>query len=46
MDETNEKIVEAQRNQGDSDSNTDSKRFKFVSFLSIIDQVILVNLQL
>ncbi len=44
-DETNEKIVEAQRNQGDGNSNTDFKRLTFVSLLSTIKQIILINLQ-
>ncbi len=44
-DETNKKIVEVRRNQGDSDSNNDSKRLKFVSLLSTIKQIILINLQ-
>ena len=45
IDKTDEKIVEAQRNQGDGDSNTNIKYLKFVSFLSTIDQIILINLQ-
>ncbi len=36
-DETDEKIVEARRNQGDGDSNTDSHRLKFVSLPSTIE---------
>ncbi len=46
-DETDEKLIGTQTtrsNQGDGDSNTDSKRLKFVSFLSTIDQAILSNL--
>ncbi len=44
-DETDEKIVEAQTNQGDGDSNTNSQRLKFVSLPSMIEQIILINLQ-
>ena len=44
-DETDEKIVKAWRNQGDGNSNTNNKHLKFVSFLSTIDQIILINLQ-
>ena len=43
-DETDEKIVEAQRNQGNGNSNTNNKCLKFVRFLLIIDQIILINL--
>ncbi len=44
-DETDKKIVEAQTNQGDGNSNTDSQHLKFVSLLSTIEQIILINLQ-
>ena len=46
INETNEKIVKAQRNQGDGNSNINNKHLKFVSFPSMIDQIILINLQL
>ena len=39
-----ERIVEAQRNQGNGDGNINYKCLKFVSFLSTIDQIILINL--
>ena len=35
--EINKKIVEAQRNQGNSNTNPNNKYLKFVHFLSIID---------
>ncbi len=44
-DETDEKIVKAQTNLGEGDSNTDSQRLKFVSLPSTIEQIILINLQ-
>ena len=37
INETDEKILEAQRNQGNSNSNINNKRLKFVSFLLTID---------
>ena len=43
-DETDKKIVEARKNQGDGNSNTNNKCLKFVNFLSTIDQIILINL--
>ena len=45
MDKINEKIVEAWRNKGNSNSNTKFKCLKSVSFPSTIDQIILINLQ-
>ena len=45
-DEIHKKIVEVQRNLGDNNSNSNFKYLKFVSFPSIIDQDILINLQL
>ena len=44
MDETDEKIVEAQKNQGNNNSNINNKCLKFVSFPSTINQIILINL--
>ena len=44
IDKTDKKIVEVQRNQGDGNSNTNFKYLKFVNFLSMIDQIILINL--
>ncbi len=46
MEEIDDKMIETQRDQSDGDSNTNSKYLKFVNFLSIIDEVILINLQL
>ena len=46
---TGEKVLYTQKNQGDQgndDSNTNSKSLKFVSFPSTIDQIILINLHL
>ena len=43
-DESDKKVVEAQTNYDNGNSNTDSKYLKFVSFLSIINQIILINL--
>ena len=37
MDETHEKIVEAQKNHNNGDSNTNNKCLKYVSFPSMID---------
>ncbi len=45
IDDTDEKIVETRRNQGDGDSNIDSKCLKFVNLPSTIEQIILINLQ-
>ena len=39
-----EKIIKAQKNQGDSNNNTNNKRQKFVSFPSTINLIILINL--
>ena len=42
--ETDEKIVKAQRNQSNGNSNTNNKHLKFVNFLLTIDRIILINL--
>lgn len=38
------KFVEAQKNQSNGNNNIDFKPLRFVSFLLIINQVILINL--
>ncbi len=46
IDKTMEKVVDIQSNQNAGDSNMTCIYLQFDSFLSIIDQIILSNLQL